>query len=193
MGFAITWFAFPEKDSAAFFARFGLSPTGEKTEVPDFPIATAKLDTGWTVLWYDKYDCPFLGERELADVSRSHDIVRCLVEEHVMASSAEFWSRGSRKWFLSHEGENGPKGIDSDGALPDSFVSIKEKMEAAQLAEGGDKADVDYIFEIPPRVAESIVGFKHDERCSHMPENLFYALKRSEPKQGFFARLIGRK
>jgi hypothetical protein len=193
MGFAITWFAIPEKNSAAFFARFGLSSTGERIEVPDCLIATAKLDTGWTLLWYDKYDCPFLDKRELAKVSVAHDIIRCLVEEHVMASSAEFWSYGSRKWFLSHEGENGPKGLVSDGELPDSFVSIKEKMEANQLANGGEKANVDYIFEIPLQVAKSVVGFKHDERCDHIPDNLFDVMERTSPRPGFFARLMGRR
>ena len=193
MGFAISWYAIPEKVSATFFARFGLAPTGEKLEVPDSLISTAKLDTGWTLLWYNKYDCPFLGERELKDVSRSHDIVRCLVEEHVMASSAELWSRGGRTWFVSHEGENGPKGLESNGVLPDSFAAIKQKMEAAQVAEGGDDAGVDYIFEIPLRVAESVVGFKHDENCSHMPENLFHALDRTSPRAGFFGRLMGKK
>jgi hypothetical protein len=41
-------------------------------------------------------------------------------------------------------------------------------MEELQLAEGGDDAGVDYIFEIPLKVAQSLVGFKHDENCAHL-------------------------
>jgi len=196
MGFSITWFAVPEKNKDEFFKRFGLSLTGEKMDVPDALISTACLNTGWTLLWYNKYECPFIGERELADVSKNYDIIRCLVEEHVMACSAELWSGGSRKWFLSHEGENGPKGLDSDGDLPKSFNAIKERLEAKQLAEGGESADTDYIFDIPTEVAESIVGFKHDVVCKHMPEDVFHVMKRTEttaPKAGFFARIFGKK
>ena len=193
MGFAITWFAVPEESHAAFCSRFGLAPTGETLEVPDCLIATAKLDTGWRLIWYGKYDCPFIGDREMADISRSYDIVRCQVEEHVMASRSELWSAGRRKWFVSHEGEDGPKGLDVDGVLPDTFIAMKREMEAIQLAEGGESADVDYIFEIPLRVAESIVGFKHDQSCGHMPDGAFHVMTRTEAKHGLLARLFGPK
>jgi len=49
-----------------------------------------------------------------------------------MASSAEFWSGGIRIWSISHEGENGPKGLSADGDLPESFSSIRVEMEEAQ-------------------------------------------------------------
>jgi hypothetical protein len=38
-------------------------------------------------------------------------------------------------------------------------------MRALQLAEGGDAAEVDYLFEIHLGVAKSLVGFQHDEIC----------------------------
>lgn len=193
MGFAISWFAIPQANSSAFFSRYGLSLSGEKSEVPDYLISTANLDTGWTLVWYNQYGCSFLGDRELAKVSQRYDIVRCLIEEHVMASSAELWSGGSRKWLLSHEGENGPKGLDSIGELPDVFQSIRGAMEAKQLAEGGDAADVDYLFEIPLLVAKSLVGFKHDEVSPHMSEGLFHEMSRPEQKVGFWTRLLGKK
>jgi hypothetical protein len=194
MGFAITWFAVPEKNSEEFLKRLQLTPTGEsEEELPESLIATANLSTGWTLLWYNKYDCPFLGEPELKSISMNHDVIRCLVEEHVMACSSELWSGGKRKWFLSHEGENGPKGLDAEGVLPESFPDIRTKMEAAQLAEGGDKADVDLIFEIPLKVAQTMVGFKHDERCAVIRENQFYVLARTAPEAGFFGKLFGKK
>ena len=49
-----------------------------------------------------------------------------------------------------------------------SFLTVRRELEEAQRAAGGDDADVDYLFDIPLRVAQSIVGFKHDEDCSHM-------------------------
>jgi hypothetical protein len=85
-----------------------------------------------------------------------------------MASSSELWSGGKRKWRLSHEGENGPKGLSVAGELPETLDTIQREMEDLQLAEGGDDADVDYIFEIPLKVAKELVGFKHDEDCAHL-------------------------
>jgi hypothetical protein len=85
-----------------------------------------------------------------------------------MASSSELWSGGKRKWWLSHEGEKGPKGLSVEGVLPEAFPAIRKEMEELQLAEGGDDAEVDYIFEIPLKVAQSLVGFKHDKDCAHL-------------------------
>lgn len=98
-----------------------------------------------------------------------------------MASSSELWSGGIRKWWLSHEGDDGPKGLSVNGDPPASFVSIRDEMERLQRAEGGDEADVDYIFEIPLRVAQSIVGFKHDEDNAHIVGDGFAVLTTRSP------------
>jgi hypothetical protein len=95
---------------------------------------------------------------------------------HVMASSSEQWSRGARKWWLSHEGENGPKGFSGGGELPEVFLAIRTEMLEAQRNAGGDQADVDYLFDIPLKVAESIVGFKHDEDSTHLIDGSFVVL-----------------
>ena len=111
----------------------------------------------------------------------------CLVEEHVMASASELWRGGTRTWWISHEGEDGPKGLAVEGDMPDCFASIRREMEDAQRAAGGNAAGVDYIFEIPLRVAHTLVGFKHDEVT---PEP-FVVLSRSVPKKGLIRRLFG--
>ena len=72
-----------------------------------------------------------------------------------MASSAECWSQGKRQWWISHEGENGPRGLEVDGHPPDGFPTIRQEMEALQLAAGGDAASVDYLFDIPLAVAKT--------------------------------------
>jgi hypothetical protein len=194
MGFSITWFAFREREAEALLRELWLSPTGQTDDGPDSLIATAKLKNGWQVLWFNKYGCPFFREAELRRLSARCDIIKCLVEEHVMASSSELWSGGFRKWLLSHEGENGPKGLAVEGEPPACFLGIRQEMEAKQDAEGGDKANVDYMFEIPLLVAEKFVGFKHDERCDLMAEPAFSVLSRSDTKgPGLFSRLFGKK
>ncbi len=190
MGYAITWCAVREADAEEFLAHFGLKPTGEKEEWPESPVATALLNTGWQIIWFNEYAPKSLRSENLRAISLQFDLLLCLVEEHVMASSSEFWVNGSRKWYLSHEGENGPKGLVSEGALPETFSEIRHEMEEAQIEEGGDAAEVDYIFEIPLKVAQSLVGFKHDEDCPHLVDGQFAVLSNPEQKVGWWRRLL---
>ena len=190
MGFSITWCAIREEKSEQFFQRLGLAATGEVEEFPESLISTARLNTGWRVMWYNKYACPFLQTGDLRRISLDQDVLLCLVEEHVMASSSELWSNGKCQWRLSHEGEKGPKGLSTDGELPESLPAIRKDMEKAQLAAGGDEAGVDHIFDIPLKVAQSLVGFKHDEECTHLVDKGFSVMSRTAPAEGFLRRLF---
>lgn len=190
MGFAITWCAIREAAAEEFLNELGLRATGEIEELPESPISIASLDTGWRVLWCNEYACPFLRPKDLAGLSSRREVLLCRVEEHVMASSSEMWSGGERQWWLSHEGEGGPKGLDTDGRLPECFAKIRDEMEKAQQAEGGDRADVDHIFEIPLKVAQQLVGFKHDEDCPHIINNEFAVLSRPPQRRDFLSRIF---
>ncbi|HEY6095009.1 MAG TPA: hypothetical protein VIU93_08660 [Gallionellaceae bacterium] len=190
MGFSITWCAVHEKDAERLLQDLNLSPTGETEEFPESPVSMAKLDTGWRIVWCNKYDSPIIGSKRLADISRERDVLFCLVEEHVMASSSEFWSGGNRKWWISHQGENGPKGLDVAGDVPECLPPIRMEMEEVQQAEGGENADVDYIFEIPLKVAKTLVGFKHDEDCPHVSKEQFVVLSSPPAHKGFLSRLF---
>lgn len=196
MGLSITWCAVREAAADPFLRALGLAPTGETMELPKALITSGRLDTGWRVLWYNKYGCPFLRPQDLARLSLECDVLLCLVEEHVMASSAEMWSRGKRTWRLSHEGEDGPKGLEAEGELPESYLPIRKQMELQQLEEGGDAAGVDYLFEIPLLVAKSLVGFKHDEDDPHLVDKQYIVLTRNSSSagpapRGFLRRLFG--
>jgi hypothetical protein len=192
MGAAVTWCAVREEKAEQFLNQLGLSATGETEEFPASLISTAKLDTGWRVIWYNRYGCPFLKPRDLRVLSIDKDVLLCLVEEHVMATSSEMWSQGKRKWWVSHEGEDGPKGLDTDGELPESFSAIREEMEKEQIAAGGDDADVDYIADIPLSLAEALVGFKHDGDDTHVINGRYIVLFRTKSAWGFIGRLFGK-
>jgi hypothetical protein len=142
------------------------------------------------VIWSNKYDCPIL-TKGLLTFDGGHDVVVCHIEEHVMASSAEMWVSGTRRWWLSHEGVDGPEGLKTDGVLPQCFSAIQKEMEDAQRAEGGEAADVDYIFDIPLKVAQTLVGFKHDENYEWVVEGGFMALSGGKSGKGFLSRLFG--
>jgi hypothetical protein len=193
MGFSISWCAVREESADRFIQKLGLSPTGATEEFPDSLISTGKLATGWRVIWHNQYACPYFRLEDLALLSRDHDVLLCLVEEHVMASSAELWSSGKRKWWVSHEGGNGPKGLCIDGDLPQVFPAIRKEMEELQLAEGGADAAVDYIFEIPLKAAQSLVGFKHDEECAHLIGGRFMVMSSVAPRTSILSRLLKRR
>jgi hypothetical protein len=96
MGFSITWVAVHEAGAPQLLERLALSPTGETEEFPESLISAAKLDTGWRVIWYNKYGCPFLRPEDLGELSKEQDVLLCLVEEHIMASSSEPYFEATR-------------------------------------------------------------------------------------------------
>ena len=188
MGFAISWIACPETHAEAVLRQLLLRATGETEEMPESPISMFRTKPGWRIIWVNEYGSPLIGEDVLAKLSMTSEIILALVEEHVMASSSELWSQGRRRWWISHQGENGPVGLATDGHLPHSFPTIRETLEQEQEEAGGKDADVDHLFDIPLKVAESITGFKHDV----VLEGEFEVLKRDESKSaGFFKRLFG--
>jgi hypothetical protein len=191
MGYAVTWCAVREEAADQLLSHLGLSATGETEEDPESRFSSAKLTTGWRLIWSNKYDCPIL-MKGLSTFAGGHDVVACQIEEHVMASSAELWVSGTRRWWLSHEGEDGPKGLETDGELPQCFSAIQKEMEDAQRAEGGVDADVDYIFEIPLKVAQTLIGFKHDETYEPVVEGGFMVLSGGKSEKGFLSRLFGK-
>lgn len=191
MGYAVTWCAVREEAADQLLSHLGLSVTGAIEEEPESQFSTAKLTTGWRLIWSNQYACSIL-MRGLSTFAGGHDVVACQIEEHVMASSAELWVSGTRRWWLSHEGEDGPKGLETEGVLPQCFTAIQKEMEDAQRAEGGEDADVDYIFEIPLRVAQTLVGFKHDENYERVVEGGFMVLSGGKKEQGLLSRLFGK-
>jgi hypothetical protein len=199
MGFSITWFAVPEANAESFLRGLDLVDSGQTEEFPDSLICTARMDTGWQVLWYNKFECPFLDQDVVVALSKTHEILVCTVEEHCMDCAATLWRGGRRLWHLHYDGSRGPKGLDVDGDLPPCLPAIKDEMEREQLAAGGDKAGVDMIFEIPVRVAKTLTGFKHDEDSPHVVGGVFHVLARTTrattlvpPRQGFFRRMFDR-
>lgn len=191
MGYAITWCAIREEAADQLISHLGLSATGEAEEEPESRFSTARLKTGWRLIWSNAYACPIL-KKSVPTFPGGHDIVLCQIEEHVMASSAEVWNSGECKWWVLHWGEDGPKGLETEGELPECFAPIRKSMEDAQRAEGGDEADVDYIFEIPLKVAQALVGFKHDENYESVVDGNFVVLSGGKAERGFLSRLLGK-
>jgi len=183
MGYSISWIAFKDTAPEEAGRLLALSRTGRLEKVPESMFCGAKLDTGWYLVVINENGHEFVGEQNLRRVSATCEILAAGIEEHVMASSAEYWKGGSQMWAVSHEAESGDAHLAEHGAFPDAYLSIKDRLLASQKT-----GEADYVFDIPLKLAESIVGYKHDEVAKIEFEVLSKAPRPSSG--GFFSQLF---
>ena len=177
MGFSISWVAVRGKPVSTLWEELGVRPTGERDEFPDFPIAGAELPGDWYLIFADHFDSPFLEEAALERLSSGGEVVTCAVEEHVMFSEAARWQDGRQIWSIRHDAQEGIKHLEANGELPPTFLSIRNRLTSEQEAAGGERAGVDYIFDIPVELAEALTGFRHDKVLPELGEKPFEALE----------------
>jgi hypothetical protein len=164
MGFSISWIAIRGIPKAEVCARLALRDSQESDEANESPISGASLPTGWFLLFLNQVTHPFVKVDALRQLSKGCEVVGGQVEEHVMVSAAFCYQDGHRLWNITHESDKGKNNLEVDGSLPEQFEDIRAKCFSEQRRddEEGD-GDVDYIFEIPLEVAESVCGYKHDQ------------------------------
>lgn len=163
MGFSLAWMAMKDTDADAACAALGMERKGGGLPNPDFEFSGAALPGGWYLAVGDRLGYEFIAHNDLAGLSEARDVIVCEVEEHVMYSSAALWRGGACLWKVVHESDNGIYHLEAEGEPPAEFEFLRAEYVAMQDAEGGEDADVDYIFEVPLRLARDIAGYKHDE------------------------------
>src|SRR5215472_7624048 len=161
MGYSISWIA-ARAPASDVCDRLGLRPTGEQVEIPEAPIAGARLSTGWYLVVAARCDHPLITGRSLGLVSAEADVVACSIEEHVMYSQSSFWSGGGRVWSIAHDAQRSIDHLEVSGELPPFFVEIRNRRFGEQSAQRGAAPAVDFVFDVPLEVAQRLVGFKHD-------------------------------
>jgi Family of unknown function (DUF6461) len=166
MGYSIAWLAAQGKPPQSLLAEIDLRPTGKAGEFADHPVVGAALEDGWYLLVAQGCDHRMISDRVLKTLSRGCRVIACSVEEHVMFSAAWLWEDGKCVWSVSHQGDEKTHDLSADGVLPEFFAGVRDELLARQAAEGGEDAEVDYVFEIPLELARRISGFKHDSSAS---------------------------
>ena len=162
MGFSISWLATRTENAEQLLKEAELSSTDEGDEWLEAEFSGGYLVNGWYFLHGQSCDSRIISEGSLSAVSSLGLTIACSVEEHVMASSAEGWLNGSRQWRIAHDAQKEMFDLEAVGELPEPFQAIREDLWAQQHAEGGADADVDFVFDIPLAVAQTLTGFKHD-------------------------------
>ncbi|MBC3874044.1 hypothetical protein [Undibacterium flavidum] len=163
MGYSISWFAVRNKTPDVLLDELLLKRTGKMSDYPEVPISGRSLPSGWFIVVFNDIEHPLVSAISLAAVSKNCDVIVCMVKEHVMVSTSALWKNGEQIWHVEHDAQTSIDHLQSSGDLPDDYATIVQEYAAQQEDAGGKEADTDYFFEIPLRIAQDIVGFKHDE------------------------------
>jgi hypothetical protein len=136
----------------------------------------------------------FMEDKTLTRISASAEVVTCFVEEHVMCSHASQWRNSRELWSLMHDAHTGRiEHLEIKGEPPLFFASIRDRLRAKQQEAGGNKAGVDYTFDIPIETAQQFTGYRHDQDIPGAGEKPFEVLATTEatPKRSWLRRLLG--
>jgi len=173
MGYSLSWIAVRGKSPESVLAELKLARTGKLEETPEAPFSAAALPGGWFLVIAN--DCNYADRAPLKKLSQGAEVAACALEEHVMASGASGYRDGEERWSIMHDSERGLSHLNISGDPPKAAGAIHKRAEAKQAAEGGDDAEVDYLFEVPVEVAAKMTGFRHDRS---MPAIRFETLKK---------------
>ncbi|MGD0641885.1 MAG: hypothetical protein ABSC22_14145 [Roseiarcus sp.] len=160
MGFSISWLGFEGASKADVLARLDMVDTEVADEANEAPYSIAQLPTGWTILYINDFD---LGDvARLLELSRNGRVVACQVEEHAMVSAASAFLHSREEWSVAHDSGRGIYDVSTRGRPPESFADIHRRLAAEQDDAGGERAEVDYIFDAPVELAAAVTGYRHD-------------------------------
>lgn len=177
MGYSLAWLAVQGKSPAIIHQQLGLSASGDFCDYGDAPVVGRQLPSGWYVIVVKGCDHKLISDVVVQRISLACSVIACSIEEHVMFSSAAQWSDGQREWAIQHRGgDYGSADLSFEGDPPPLFAELREHYGSRQNAEGGVKAEVDWIFEVPLELAKSYVGFKHDEETPGVEDGSFEIL-----------------
>jgi hypothetical protein len=162
MGYSISWLAVRGIPKDEVLARLRLRDSGETDDANESPVSGAELPMGWYVLFLNDLTHPFVESKPLQELSHGCEIVGCHVEEHVMFSASFHYSDGRHDWTITHASGIGIYHLDVEGVAPSFLAELRAASQKEQDEDGGQKAEVDHIFDVPLKAAERICGFRHD-------------------------------
>ena len=162
MGYSQSWSAVKGKPPAAVLETLGLRGTGTREEIAESPIVGTELPSGWYLVVASRSGHRLMSDQNVQRLSAGCDVVTGDVEEHVMVSVATSWKDGRRVWTVTHDAQRDMEHLQAEGELPATFVSIRDRLRSEQQAAGGRKADVDYIFDVPVELAQTLTGYRHN-------------------------------
>ena len=179
MGYALSWAAVRGGSADAVHTILELDLTGAREEVPESKVVGVGLPTGWYLVMFNRNA---IKAKFLERLSLLGEVVYCFVEDHVMLSVASGWLAGGLRWSVTHDCEKGRFHLQVEGQPPPNFDVIRDRLIAQQNAEGGEKSDTDYIYDIPAELARELTGFRHDQDIPGMSGEIFQVLQTTKSR-----------
>jgi hypothetical protein len=179
MGLSISWIAFQGVTKEQALERLSLRDTGEPDEANESAYSGVNLPTGWYVLFANDYS--FVDLKKLVALSTDCRLIACNLEEHVMVSAAYFYENEKQIWSVEHDAQQSILHLCALGALPPTFTDVRARLLQQQKDNGGEKADVDYVIEIPLETARDVCGYRYEEWDTDS-EPKFTRLEPTNPK-----------
>ncbi|MEL7343357.1 MAG: hypothetical protein AAFN59_00670 [Pseudomonadota bacterium] len=175
----------------------GLVLSGKANEMPsgdDFWAARLKSDT--SLLWCEDELYGFDRQRLLLALSMRTRVVNCIINETVMASTAQCFEGGELVWQLHWQGDEEltREQLTIEGTPPAILEQIL-KENAEDQAEFEEEEDFEDCFEVPVTLAERLTGFRYDASLERDAVDEFLILLPSSGtprKAELFSRLFGR-
>ena len=195
MGFSHSWIAVRGLSREQALEALGMEVSGVQ---PDYLDGVALIDwkDDWLLAISDDSADAFDGD--LANLAPLGRAIACSVHEGVMYSEARGYESGGEIWRIVHDPNEDESlySLRTSGELPEPFDAIVRETRAEQDREGGEDADVDFMFDVPTKLAAAICGFTLGESDpddgQYCNVNRIGAARRGDSKAGFFARLFGR-
>ncbi len=169
MGLSLSFLAVKGLSPQEIHRALGVTDSGVAAGEFDYPRPTmrgAALPDGWYLVLLNSVDHRFVTSEEVpARLSRGCEVVACRVEEHVMFSACLGWKDGAMLWQVAHDPEEDPHHLDVEGTPPAAFGALAARMRAKQEEEDRQTGQmpVDFIWEIPVELANSLCRYRHDE------------------------------
>jgi hypothetical protein len=178
MGVAISWVAVRGKDPQDVLNFLGLVASGERQDIPEAPLTSAKLPSGWFLVFANQFGSKIASAAMLRELSAGATVVSCQVEEHIMFSSASSYSNGELTWIIEHDAQQGIYHIATRGKLPEQFEGILDRLRQEQDGTGGENSDTDYIHDAPIVLAQALTSFRHDQDIAGASEGPYEVLEK---------------
>lgn len=198
MGYSQSWLAVRGKSPTEVLETLRLRGTGTREEIAESPIVGAALPTGWYLIVGGRSGHRFLRDQILQGLSAGCEVVTGDVEEHVMVSVATGWKDGHRVWSITHDAQHNIEHLETEGELPAAYASIRDRLRSQQQKAGGSTADVDYIFDVPVELAQTLTGYRHGADIPGTGADPFEVLVEISPsasgktaRPSFLRRLFG--
>lgn len=159
MGVRLNWLAVEGADKAALLARLGLVESGVASDELNAPLACAEFPDEWLVLVSTEMGLDL--DQALPLASAGGLAMGCEMEEHVMFSRLRAFRGGAPAWTVTHDPDGDLRDVAVEGEPPPPFADLRAAL-AAEQAEDGD-GQVDYMFDLPPRLGQKLCGYAYDE------------------------------